>query len=400
MRVLHCSLLASLAVNGLLGFAYVVGRSSDQTTGRSATAPIPTIAGAVVSTDADTTPPSWESLSQELSPALVARLRAEGFPPEAVRAIVTHLLDEQFSERRKAFRPPPRGYWQSDDYFAYSEVARHLSPEQMAARRALDQEYRQALDALLGNERDPVQAAWERHQYGDLPPAKVASIKAINADYVEIGQMIRAATKGLLLPEDERKLAYLEEEKRADLAALLTPEEMLAYELRGSSTANGLRSQLARFEPSEKEFIALFHVQREVERELAALPHRPNAVESRELRENKIRDVLSPERFDDYQVRTSGSYPWVQPLVQSLELPESTIGDVIRTQRDFSREANIVLNDPNLTSAERQAKLAEIAGRAHSRIQGSLGTEGTREYLGTPAAKWLLDIAPTTPPKD
>jgi hypothetical protein len=47
-------------------------------------------------------------------------------------------------------------------------------------------------------------------------------------------------------------------ESETALAAVLTPEELLDYNLRFSMTANMMRMQLAGFEPTEQEFLELF----------------------------------------------------------------------------------------------------------------------------------------------
>src|SRR5207344_2299238 len=56
-------------------------------------------------------------------------------------------------------------------------------------------------------------------------------------------------------PEDIRKAM---KESETALAAVLTPEELLDYNLRFSMTANMMRMQLAGFEPTEQEFLDLF----------------------------------------------------------------------------------------------------------------------------------------------
>ena len=66
------------------------------------------------------------------------------------------------------------------------------------------------------------------------------------------GKMQKAGKSGTIDPEDLRKAM---KQSEAAMAAILTPEEMLDYNLRFSMTAGGMRAQLAGFAPSEQEFL-------------------------------------------------------------------------------------------------------------------------------------------------
>lgn len=391
MRLTAFWLLASLLANGVLaGFHLLKDRApeSPAATSLSASAADPQAGPAAV----EPAPETWQNLIDGSGADFIARLRREGFPPDVVRQIVGAQLNQRYAERRKAFEPPPVPYWKD------RHGKKYIDPELIPARRALEQEYLSELRVLLGEDATPVLDVMERQQFGDLPPDKVGLIKQINNDYTEMAAALREATKGVTLPEDERKLAFLEQEKRADLAAVLSPEELLKYELRSSDTARGLRNQLHAFEPSEEEFVALFHVQREVERALAALPHKPTADESRELRENLVKGALSPERFDDYQIRTAGAYREVSELVTNLALPEATTREVIRTQREVVRQANEIRNDRELNAADRQTQLATLSADARQKLEARLGKEGLKQYLFRSSGRWLGELPPPKPP--
>src|ERR1051326_3809253 len=61
-------------------------------------------------------PTLWSKLSAGDYAATVAKLRAEGFPPSLVRAIVRAEIAESFAARRKALNPPKTDipFWQAD----------------------------------------------------------------------------------------------------------------------------------------------------------------------------------------------------------------------------------------------------------------------------------------------
>jgi hypothetical protein len=228
-----------------------------------------------------------------------------------------------------------------------------------------------------------------------IPSDKVRQILAINKDYSELEDAVREQVRGIVFPEDQAKLDILEREKRADLTHVLTSEELESYDLRASDIARGIRNQLAVFDPSEAEFQALYKVQQAFEERSKGL--NLTGDESREMREAMVAEVLSPERFADYQTTTSGSYPEVSSLVNEFKLPPATTGEVIGIQRDISRRAIVFRNDATLTSEQRDAQLAVLAREATTRLVTSLGENGFSQYQHANASGWLRRLPPPVP---
>ena len=346
--------------------------------------------------ETEETAASWERLFRGNETDVVIRLRAEGFPPRIIGMLARMKLDERFAARRAELAEGGRRsrYWRDSLY--EGRASGPADPNRRAQRRALEDEYAQALKQLLGS--DPEMPEFEAQRkarlYGDLPPEKIRQLEAINKDYAEMAAEIRAETLGIVFPEDEAQLDLLEKERLADLARTLSPEELEAYELRASSTANGLRNQLAAFDPTEAEFRALFEVQRAYEERYKG--RTLTADESREAREAMVAEVLSPERFAEYQVTTAGAYRPLSSLVSQLKLPAQTVGDVLGVQRDITRRATAVRNDAALTTAQRDAQLAVLAREAADRLTKSLGAEGFQSYRGG-IANWLRQLPPPAP---
>jgi hypothetical protein len=339
---------------------------------------------------------NWERLFRGNETDVVNRLRAEGFPPRIIRMLARMKLDERFAARRAELAEGGRvsRYWR-DSLYGIGPAAR-LDPKQRAQRRALEDEYAQALKQLLGS--DPEMSEFEaqrtRRLYGDLPPEKIRQFEAINKDYEELAAEVRGETLGVVFPEDEAQLELLEKERQADLARMLSPEELEEYELRASRTASGLRSQLAAFDPSEAEFRALFQVQQAYEERYKG--RTLTADESREAREAMVAEVLSPERFEEYRVTTAGAYQPLSNLVSQLKLPTQTVSEVLGVQWDITRRATAVRNDAALTTTQREAQLAALARDATDRLTKSLGAEGYQHYRAS-IANWLRQLPPPAP---
>lgn len=236
--------------------------------------------------------------------ALVADLRAKGFPPVAVRAVVKAQIKAELASDYRAVCDAlaTAPYWKVNTGLSDPAIDR--------ARRLLDREVDDRATQLLGlveNELSPELRAANRRMYGNLPPEKLTQVMRINADYADLAYQARVESQGITLPEDAAKMRNLSEEQRADIDRMLTPEERLDYYLHGSSTANRLRARLVSFEPTEAEFLAIFKVERALDVQfpsgsLFRGPASERAATAREA-EAKIAEALGPERYAEYSRR-------------------------------------------------------------------------------------------------
>ncbi len=197
-------------------------------------------------------PHTWSDLVSGDLAATVARLKAAGYPPALQRAILGSLITARFADRHKALADliSAHPWWQSN-LFGSADGAKIITMRQQIAR-----DEKEMREQLLGP--DPassdLQHAQQVRQYGNLPADKMSELSRISSDYDELMGEVRNDSQGILLPEDREKLAYLDQEKRADLVKLLTPDELLAYDMRSSPTAQQLEYRLSAFKPSEAEY--------------------------------------------------------------------------------------------------------------------------------------------------
>jgi len=341
---------------------------------------------------------AWNRLVAEGDDStLVARLRAEGFPPSVVRALTAVRVKQRFSDRIKAlYATASFPYWRSETY-AFTP----LTPEARAARRQIDREVAELLKQLLGPESSAPEG-YDRalvHRFGNLPSEKLAQLKSIETDYSELSTQVRDAAQGVLLEEDYAKLAYLEKEKREDVSRLLSPEELAQYELRASPTAQVLKYQLAGFEPSEAEFQLLYKLQRDFDEQYGIT----NLSGRREERRRtalpeltaKIQAALSPERFADYKASTDPTFQSVRSLVRQLELPSATTMELIRFQQATNSQAESLRTDSTLTNEQRASALAALSREATTKLTTTLGEDGLRAYQQR-GGQWLKKLQATS----
>ncbi|MEO6567346.1 MAG: hypothetical protein ABIO94_01175, partial [Opitutaceae bacterium] len=218
-----------------------------------------------VAVTAGVDPATWNHLYSAEPTDFVARLRAEGFPLSVIRAMARQLVNEHFAARHQAIAKAEaeKPYWRRDGIYA-------TDAKLNAERRALGRDTQAMMQQLLGADAlqptaDQLVALQQR--FGNLPVAKLSQIQSITADYNDLSKQVSDAADGILFPQDRATLALLQKEREADIARLLSPEEMLEYELHHSSTANRLLAQTSAFDATEEEFRALFALNRAVDAE-------------------------------------------------------------------------------------------------------------------------------------
>ncbi len=403
MRLIPAVITVSVIANAVLGVVFW-----QRTSAPSNAAPTHNHAGTHPNiSPAATTPAAFAARCSQLAhdpddATALAFLRSSGFPPEIVRSLMVERIRARYQPRiseldaRRAETP----YWRARNlYYGFDDdVALR------AERRALEREIADTLRQVLGDAAEtlhPYERERRARSYGDLPPSKVAEIEAINRDYSELTSQIRERSKGAILPEDREQLAFLEKEKRADLVASLTPEQLEEYDRRNSPAAGEIRNKLRYFEATESEFVALYHAQRDFDarygrdnlsgeqqdRRRAALP---------ELTE-QFRAALGPERFAEFELLTDGNYRNTHSFVLNRSLPADTARELVVTQRATNQRADAIRSDKSLTPEQRTAQLADLEKEAVAKVTAAVGADHFNDYKQN-AGHWLNRIAPPQKP--
>ncbi len=240
-------------------------------------------------------------------------------------------------------------------------------------------------------------SAAQRRQYGDLPPAKIDLISRINDDYADMIGQVRASMQGVTLPEDREKLALLEREKRADLAALLTPAELADYEMRSSPITNRLRSTLSIFEASEAEFRAIYAAQQPY----ADILYPTGGTTTSQLLEQRrevtqkineqLKLTLGAERFAEYQRATNYDYQQLYRSAQGENIPSANLTRAYDSRIAAAEASTRIANDRSLTPEQRLVAQQAVAQTARTEILSNLGPKVGPVYAQS--ANWLTHIA-------
>ena len=201
-------------------------------------------------------------------------------------------------------------------------------------------------------------------------------------------------------------------ERQADPEGVLSPEELEAYDLRASPTANQLRYNLTAFDATEDEYRAIFKVQRAYDEQLRDLaptlgsgPLTPEQSRARQTIQEQLnadlKAALGDQRYADYQRAMDYNYRQTTQLVARLNLPPQTANELYAVQKEMEqRRMNFAAsaNGTALTREQAMDQMTALQQEATARVTSALGgnaaaLEAYKQYGGS----WLANLVPRPP---
>ncbi len=328
----------------------------------------------------------WHSLVDGATDEeFVARLRREGVPPRVIRAWIKERLWKDYAERCKTFGldPPPVPYWLGENPVDDAEIQRRVR------RSVLAQETTEKLRKLLGADLYclPGDDAYDKREqlYGDLSLERITGLEAINDDYEALVYLVGTTSYGTPYSEIRTQLKFLEEQRRADIARLLTPSELEQYEWRSSTTAKDLQSDLGYFNATEAEYIAMYEVRRAFDERYGT---ERSTREERERRYAAYRElgtayeaVLGSQRFADFQLMSDYRLGELKGWVESNGLPRERALEITRILRGADERFNALRESRDLEYKHRSAELGTLLAETAQRIGGVVGEDKLDDFM-------------------
>jgi hypothetical protein len=339
---------------------------------------------------------SWTAIETDDFDELARRLAAAGFTTREIRVILAQRISRMAMTPAAAAKEPVP-YWRSGRTDYRDPKTAEEFHKRMIEQARLYRKYLMSPEAIAD---DPDRLEIARRQWGDLPVEKLQAIAVIDADYQEMNMQQfaeRRARPGDTVSRDASQL--MEQERMADIAKILTPEEFAEFELRSSPTANLLRHQLTTFQPTEDEYRALFTIHKLVGDQLRDPGLTPDARKTLTAEiANRVKAVLREDRALDYDAAVNqNSRDQTASLVSRLGLPARVAAEVRQTQQDFTQRAKDLRADTSLPVQERNAQLAALARQAESQLTAKLGANGYEAYTDL-KGEWIRALQPNSGP--
>ena len=394
---LYLSLVLSLAANvWFIARPRPAPEPSRSIAGSKRPAPPPPASGTAEST-AGAAPGALPTTEADFK-ALRLRLETQGLPPDVVRAVLVQLVQRGFQRRQAELlgMPAPEEYWRNPNPRADVTA--------QSALQDLGREQRRLLREIGGHDLE-FDENTQRRQFGGLPEAKVAQLKRILADYADLEESHFTESSDRGRADARARAELLAREKRADIERLLTPEELLNYDLRNSTAAHRLRGKLGQFAVSEAEFRSLYPLFKAT-LDPVGTDARGNIAEARRAREtaerqldDQLRRGLGDARYQELQEANDHLLQQTRSFTASLNLPPHVATEVMSVQKEYSPKLNALDRDRDLSPNQRDAQVSALGLEARDRLIRALGPAGFEAYKRQ-GGGWLgaaLNRAPPTP---
>ncbi len=183
-------------------------------------------------------------------------------------------------------------------------------------------------------------------------------------------------------------MRQLEKQKEAELAKILSPEELEDYQLRTSSVANTLRSQMVGFEASKEEFRQLFRLQKTFEDQFSSAfnPTDENQLGIREKAQDQaqlalqeeMKKTLGEKRYNEYQRAQDVGYRSLAQLVDRYQGSSDLAGKVYEMKLEAERQKRVLEANPNLTPERRIAAANALAQATRDSVAQTLGGDKSK----------------------
>jgi hypothetical protein len=347
---------------------------------------------------------NWVQLESEDYRTYIARLRSIGCPEQTIRDIVIADLEKLMAarvqeidgpkERPKYWRPERKELVRTVDTieklgrkqevdFEKREVIRDLLGVDLAAERSRNQGesdiYEERLDFLAPEQRSRVRIVMER--------ANRSEIALREKSWLEHDE---------LTAEERGQLAEIQKTREQQIAALLTPEEFERYNLWFSPTAYRVRDSFFAMEPSEEDFLAIYHLRREFDQKWQDIipaelsdGERQQYESARQEYEAGVRQYLGEERYQEYQKSRDDDFQQLQAAAAQFGLNLGVASEVFGYKKVLEEERARVRQMPGLSAEQRARVYSALSEEAERSIIDTMGLKAYRFYIRSGAGKWI-----------
>ena len=349
----------------------------------------------------------WSQLEAADYKEYIARLRAFGVPEKVVRDIIIADINKLFRPRYAALLPPKKPknekFWENRNW-GYNGGREQATKDQREQTRELQKEQAELIKELLGANvheeiaKESGYSDWTERMFGSLPKEARDKVSEMQQRFQEEQSDFYAKVDGHIDQDSQAELAAIRKKFRAELATVLTPEQLEDYELRNSETAQRMKWELSSFDPDEKEFRAI-HAHKQASEELDVArnnedkPLTPD--EQKELQKKRkeleasLADKLGTNRVAEYKLMEQYEY---RNLLDA-GVPKESVFKIPDIKKEAEAAANKLRKDKTLTDEQRNAALRDIKNETTKALSEMLG-ERRANYYQQSGGWWLRNLAP------
>lgn len=331
----------------------------------------------------------WESVESADYKEYIKNLRSIGCPEETIRDIITADVNKLFESRKKQITGTKKfEFWKSGNMFA------GMVDEELAKKKKeLSDEKKALLKELLGVEtEDKADLAAVVNPLSSmldfLPEEKQSKISELMQSYQ--GKALKSMKGGAPDAQDMKEMMKVQKEYEAELAKVLTPEEMEDYQLRLSQTSMMMRMQLGTFEPSEEEFREIFKVRKTFDDEfgwggsMAATKEEREKMKTAQTELNdQLKEILG-DRYPAYERSQDWGYQGIVKITERNGLTRDVADKIYEMNKEASAEQKKLREDKTLDSKQREETIKAIKEETQRSIRELMGETAYEAYTNRP----------------
>ena len=350
----------------------------------------------------------WSQLESEDYKDYISRLRTFGVPEKIIRDIIMADVQKLYRPRFAALRPPKKpantNFWETRNQ-GYNPNG-DQTKEQREQTRALYKEQTELIKTLLGADvydqmsKESGYPAWTERTSGPLSNEEREKISELRERFQEAQSEIYAKANNYIDQETQAELEALRRKHRDELAKVLTPEQLLEYELRGSELTQTMRWELSSFDPTEQEFRSLFAYKqalKDLEKPLGTNDETPLTPEQRKAQqqtrkelEEALKTTLGEDRLKEYKLMEQYEY---RNLLDAGVSKESVF-KLVDMRSEVESAAQKIRQDKSLSNEQRTEALQGIKAATEKTLTDMLG-ERRAKYYTSSSGWWLRNLTPS-----
>jgi hypothetical protein len=346
----------------------------------------------------------WRQLESEDYRTYINRLRTIGCPEETIRDIVIADLEKLMAPEVKGVdgrREPPK-YWEP------KQLTRTLdSLEKIGKKQEIDFRKREVIRELLG-----IDLASERSRVkgeSDFYEERLSFLSTEKQMRVRMA-LEKANREETVLREnswlendqftasEREQLREIQNRKEAQVAEVLSPEELEQYNLWFSPSAYRVRDAFLALEPNEDDFLALYRIQREFDTKWSDVdPATLSAAEKREYQEaqkqydDQIREHLGPERFEKFLLTREPDFQRLQDTVTQFGLNPAAVEQVFGFKKALQEEKTKISQNGVIPLEQKREILKALAEETEAAVVEVIGPKPYRYFVRSGAGKWIWE---------
>ncbi|MGP8234214.1 MAG: hypothetical protein ACLQVW_02215, partial [Limisphaerales bacterium] len=395
------------------GFVYFGQYSGQQAARERASAEAEVAAWRARATAATTLPPmppstvyvsnnfNWSQLESTDYRQYIANLRAIGCPQVTIQDIILTDVMRLYAQRRGQYYQNGREFkfWETNEKRKLKQPQLEEREKQLAA---INKELPAVLRELLGinYERELnkyfVDSDEDNRRLAFLTEDKRSQVLALRDQFEgERERVLYLEQDGQPSPGALEKLRDIQREQDAAFLRVLTPREKEEYDLTMSPTADRLREQLVGFNPSEQEFRDLFRRQQAIDLAYQFENTNDDAVRAAQAAAEQtmlaeFKGDLAPDRITQLDRSQDPEFQKLCVLAERFDLPTEAAQTLVDMRQAAEEEKRQVLSNKDIPPERVEVVLKAIQAETEKTARATLGEDAFTQYA--PSAAWIQKL--------